>query len=95
MNNNEFERNKRIYTIEYHQKLINDLITQIITKLNNITISPKIIDLYNELTSEMIELIRTNPDGYCSYNNEMKVIQQIEGKDSSHKPLDDTSIFTI
>ena len=35
MNMNEFDRNKRIYTIEYHQKLINDLISQILTKLNN------------------------------------------------------------
>ena len=95
MNNNEFERTKRIYTIEYHQKLINNLISLIITKLNNVTTSTKMVELYNELTSEMIELIRTNPDGYCSYNNEMKIIQQIEGKDNSHKPLDDTSIFTI
>ena len=88
MNNNEFDRNKRIYTIEYHQKLINDLITQIITKLNNVQTSTKIVELYNELTNEMIEIIKTNPDGYCSYNNEMKIfnekmkiIQQIEDPD--------------
>ena len=84
--------------IEYtfkEKKIINNLISQIITKLNNVTTSTKMIHLYNELTNEMIELIRTNPDGYCTYNNEMKIIQQIEGKDNSPKQLDDTSIFAI
>lgn len=95
MDKNEFERNKRIYTIEYHQKLINNLISQIITKLNNVTTSTKMVHLYNELTNEMIELIRTNPDGYCTYNNEMKIIQQIEGKDNSPKPFDNTSLFAF
>lgn len=75
MNMNEFERNKRIYAIEYHQKLINNLISEIITKFNNVTISPKITDLYDELTNEMIELIKTNPDGNVSYNEEMKIFQ--------------------
>lgn len=80
MNMNEFERNKRIYAIEYHQKLINNLISQIITKFNNVTISPKMTDLYDELTSEMIEIIKTNPDGNISYNEEMKIIQNKQKK---------------
>ena len=50
---NEFDRNKRIYTIEYHQKLINDLISQILTKLNNVPTSTKIVELYNELLNKL------------------------------------------
>lgn len=84
----DIKRNKRIYTIEYHQKCINDLINEIIKKLKRDKTSYKVNELYMQLITEFLEILKTNPDDFYKQNYKsfiLKELNYLEAKDPGQK----------